>query len=87
MTAERNRNIIKRADYASCDLLAMAIAVDESIITESVNVWSTVEMGGVHTRGQLISDWRNNMKNQHNARIVKKFDIEKAKEYYMSMVL
>ncbi|XP_076108857.1 nucleoside hydrolase-like [Mytilus galloprovincialis] len=87
MTAERNRNIIKTEDFSLCDLLAMALAIDNNIITEYLHVWSTVELGGVHTRGQLISDWRNKTKNPPNVRIVKKFSIEKAKEYYMSMVL
>jgi inosine-uridine nucleoside N-ribohydrolase len=87
MTAERNRYIIKRQDYAACDLLAMVIAIDNSIITEFEDVWSTVEMGGIHTRGQLVSDWRKNTSNQPNVRIVKKFDIDKAKDYYMSMVI
>ena len=87
MTAERNRNIIKRQDYASCDLLAMVIAIDNSIITEFEDVWSTVEMGGIYTRGQLVSDWRKKTSNQPNVRIVTKFDIDKAKDYYMSMVI
>ncbi|VDI08040.1 Hypothetical predicted protein [Mytilus galloprovincialis] len=87
MTAERNRNILKTQDFSLCDLLAMALAIDSSIITEYLHVWSTVELGGVHTRGQLISDWRNKTKNPPNVRIVKKFSIEKATEYYMSMIL
>ena len=87
MTAEKNRNVMKRTEYVSCDLLTMAVAIDQSIITESVNVWSTVELGGVYTRGQLITDWQNHTKNHQNVTIVKKCDIEKAKGYYMGMVL
>ena len=86
LTADRNKRIIKRADYASCDLLAMAIVLDNSIITNSVLVWSTVELGGVNTRGQLVSDWSGVTGHHANVRIVKTVDIEKAKEMYMDMV-
>ena len=85
-TAEWVRIIHKQPDFALYDLLTMAIAIDNSIITEAVDKWATIETTGVHVRGQLVTDWHEKTDNLNNVKIVQKLDIEKAKNYYMAMV-
>ncbi|XP_052072923.1 inosine-uridine preferring nucleoside hydrolase-like [Mytilus californianus] len=86
-TAEFNRTLLKHPKYSPYDLLTMATAIDQTVITESVDEWCTVEIGGNHTRGQLVVDWENKMGNKLNVRIIKKVNTDKTKAYFMSMAM
>ncbi|CAC5416690.1 unnamed protein product [Mytilus coruscus] len=86
-TAEFNRTLLKHPKYSPYDLLTMAIAIDQTVITESVDKWCTVEIGGNHTRGQLVVDWANKTGNKLNVRIIKKVNTDKTKAYFMSMAM
>lgn len=74
-------------EYNSCDLAAMAVAVDKSVASEFHEVYVTVELSGTVTRGQMVVDWRGVLDKPHNMKIVQSYDLEKAKEMFYNMLL
>ncbi|XP_071178223.1 nucleoside hydrolase-like [Mytilus edulis] len=86
-TSHYSKTLLKHPKYSPYDLLTMATAIDQTVITESVEKWCTVEIGGGHTRGQLVIDWAGKMGNKPNVKIIKKVNTDKAKSYFMSMVM
>ena len=62
------------------DQLAVAAAVRSDVIKETRHVYATVELGGNHTRGQVVLDWSldwsGSANKQPNVYVVKKIDRE-----------
>lgn len=73
--------------YRSCDTTAMAVALDSSIILESVKMFTVVELNGSNTRGMLVADWRNMLCKLPNVTIVEKTDTKKSLTLWRGMVL
>ena len=58
----------------SADALAMAVALDPSIVVESADRHVGIELTGGLTRGATVVDWEQRMARPANARIVQKVD-------------
>lgn len=41
------------------------------------DVYCTVELNGQHTRGQMVIDWQDQMKQKANVRLISSVDMEK----------
>lgn len=65
----------------------MAVALDSSIILESVKMFTVVELNGSNTRGMLVADWRNMLCKLPNVTIVEKTDTKKSLTLWRGMVL
>uniref|UniRef100_T1J6D6 Mediator of RNA polymerase II transcription subunit 15 n=1 Tax=Strigamia maritima TaxID=126957 RepID=T1J6D6_STRMM len=76
----------KRAGYHSCDLLAMAIVVDEKVATEIVNCHATVELVGTRTRGQMVTDHRRWSGSKPNIHFVKEVDNDAFLQLFRGMI-
>jgi purine nucleosidase len=63
-----------RQRMLSADALAMAVALDPSIIVESAERHVGIELAGGLTRGATVVDWEQRMARPANARIVQKVD-------------
>ncbi|XP_061188405.1 nucleoside hydrolase-like [Saccostrea echinata] len=72
--------------YISCDVFATAVAIDSSIVLESVDIFATVELNGSLTRGMLVADWRDKLKKSPNVTIVEKTDVEKSLSLWRFML-
>lgn len=78
---------LKRANYVKVgckyrtyDDFAMAVAVTPDVVLKKQNVYATVELQGLLTRGQMIVDWQNCLKKRHNVTLIHKIDVEKLKQ-------
>jgi inosine-uridine nucleoside N-ribohydrolase len=63
--------------YLPCDELCMATTLQSDIITKSEHVYCTLELAGLHTRGQVIVDWRGFSKRPPNVLLVLEVDRKK----------
>lgn len=70
-----NKNIISMPDPT-----AMAIAIDPSIILESKDLYTRIELYSTLSYGQLIYDYMNIHKQKPNVKLVTKIDVKKFKE-------
>ncbi|XP_035691758.1 uncharacterized protein C1683.06c-like isoform X2 [Branchiostoma floridae] len=68
--------------YHSCDPFALMVAARPDIVLESEDVYATVELRGEVTRGQMVCDYRGIWKKEPNIRIVKKVDMQAAKQMF-----
>ncbi|XP_030603612.1 inosine-uridine preferring nucleoside hydrolase-like [Archocentrus centrarchus] len=66
--------------FNSCDVYAMAAAIDDTFITEHEEVVVTVELEGTYTRGMMVLDYIQKLKKAHKAIIMTKVDLEKLKQ-------
>lgn len=61
-----------------CDAVAMAVALDPSIVTESVDRFVDVELQGTYGRGMSVIDWEGMLKDKEpNVRIITRVDMAK----------
>lgn len=66
-----------RRGVIAADALAMAVAIDPSIVTRSETRHVAVELDGRLTRGATVVDWANRLGRRANARIV--LDVDQAR--------
>jgi len=67
--------------YGFCDELPTAVAIDPSIILETENrYYASVELHGLHTRGQVAIDRRNCSGRKPNVQFVTKVDMRKVEK-------
>lgn len=59
-----------RERMLSADALAMAVAIDPTVVVESVQRHVSIELNGSLTRGATVVDWEDRMGQRANARIV-----------------
>lgn len=64
----------KRRGIIAADALAMAVAIDPSIVTRSEERHAAVELEGRLTRGATVVDWARRLGHRANARIVLEVD-------------
>jgi len=67
-------------DYQLADQFAVAVLLNPEIVTESKNVYTTVECTGEFTRGQMIVDWHSKSNREPNVNLVLKVDKTKVGE-------
>ncbi|KAL3856548.1 hypothetical protein ACJMK2_011286 [Sinanodonta woodiana] len=82
----RQRVEMKSPFYRSCDLTAMAVAVDKSVAIGTESVYATVELSGTLTRGQMVVDWKGFLGKKPNVILVKKVNVERARQMYDEMI-
>jgi len=75
-----------RGGYRSCDGYAMAMVIDRSVVQSAEPVYTTVELSGQLTRGQMVVDWDGLLQQACNALVVKELDIDKIQNLFMLMV-
>ncbi|KAK3590505.1 hypothetical protein CHS0354_037552 [Potamilus streckersoni] len=63
--------------FNPCDAIAMAAALDHSIIIMATRVYATVEVKGQYTSGQMIVDWSGQLKKEHNITLITSIDDSK----------
>lgn len=66
-----------RRGVIAADALAMAVAIDPSIVTRSETRHVAVELDGRLTRGATVVDWADRLKRPANANIVLELDAER----------
>ena len=69
------KRIAPEMGYLLPDPLAMAIALQPSLVQASTRRYVTVELRGDHTRGQTVIDHRGTLKHDPNVEIVTEVDI------------
>ena len=82
----RKKQIERAKTYYSCDPLAVAVAMDPSMVLESEQRYCLVERAGQFTRGQMVVDYRGHLGRKPNVELVMKIDIEKVKRLYIAML-
>jgi purine nucleosidase len=66
-----------RSRMLLADPLAMAVALEPDIVTQTAEHHVAIELDGAHTRGATIVDWDNRSGRAPNARIVRAVDQER----------
>ncbi|KAM8976737.1 inosine-uridine preferring nucleoside hydrolase-like [Pelodytes ibericus] len=70
----------QKDSFVSYDSYAVAVAIDESILTEHQECAVSVELQGHHARGMMVLDIENRWKKNHKTILMKKLDLEKFKQ-------
>ncbi|XP_041349599.1 inosine-uridine preferring nucleoside hydrolase-like [Gigantopelta aegis] len=79
-----------RANYHGMlpiDLVAMATALDNSVVVKTEDVFAEIELSGRLTRGQVIIDYRRRLNMAPNIRVIREFDIEKLTTLTFNMLM
>lgn len=71
--------------YSFCDPTVVAIALQETIVTKSRDVFATVELQGRLSRGQMVSDSRNLQKTPPNVKQALEIDRDLMMEMFSSV--
>ena len=82
----KQRVVRKMPIFRSCDLNAMVTIVDPEVVTETTEVFATVELQGKYTRGMMVVDWHNRLGKNPNVKLIRQLDTTKAKVHFDSMV-
>lgn len=77
---------MKLPNFYVCDPVAMAIAVDNSVLMETDRKYCAVELRGELTRGQMVVDWNGILKKEPNVDIITKVDLSIIKTFYEEML-
>ena len=77
---------MKLPEFYACDPVAMALALEDSILLEADRKFCDVELWGELTRGQMVIDWTNKMGKEANVDIVTKIDHVRVKELMEDML-
>lgn len=69
--------------YMSCDLLALAVAVEPGIVTSSKKVFCEVEVqGSALTRGMSVFDWKGILGKESNTDVVEGLNMKALYELF-----
>ena len=85
-TALAQREKRRMPIFRSCDMSAMATAIDPDTVLDAVDVFATVEVKGQFTRGMMVADWRGILEKNKNVKVVKKIDTLRARELFNAIV-
>ena len=77
---------MKLPNFYACDPVAMAIAIDNSVIIETDRKYCDVELKGELTRGQMVVDWNGFLKKEPNVNIITKVDLSIVKTFFEEML-
>ena len=75
-TAERLQNTYSRPAYLLPDPLAMAITLQPELIQRSGKYFVTVELNGLHTRGQTVIDYNHVSGKTPNVNVIQALDTD-----------
>ena len=70
----RNLHKYEASSYCVWDQAAMAAAINDSVVTETKEVYCLVEISNGITRGQVVVDWQNRNKKSPNVRLMVDLD-------------
>ncbi|KAL1418548.1 hypothetical protein MTO96_005587 [Rhipicephalus appendiculatus] len=88
--AQRQREVLQRQGFMSCDLIAMASVLEPSLVTRSERHPAWVELHGATTRGMLVVDRRPSIKWHHgkppHVEFLLRFNIDGLKNLYAQML-
>lgn len=88
--AQRQREVLQRQGFMSCDLLAMASVLSPALIMHRERFPAWVELHGATTRGMLVVDRRPSIKWHHgkqpNVEFLLRFNMEGLKDLYARML-
>lgn len=76
---KKSVNHLEASGFVSCDSYAMAAAIDENFITESIKAPLSVELNGSLTRGMMVVDMTGHLEKENKAFVISKCDLEKFK--------
>ena len=71
------QNVLGRSTLYAADPLAMAVALEPSIVKKAEKHYVTVELNGRYTRGQTTVDWMDRSGRPANGNIILEVDIER----------
>lgn len=84
---DRRRKIHKDVTkHELCDPVAMAIALKRDVMTQSENLYGTVELHGEHTKGACVYDWLRSTGKSPNVCVVEGINTPAFKEMVMASV-
>ena len=72
-----------KGPYITCDPYAVCAAIQPRIVLEETHVHATMELKEGLTRGQMVVDWRGQLKKPANVRLITKIDLD----LFMQMML
>ena len=72
--------------FITCDPFVVSVIVEPEIVLNTQTVHAAVELQGVHTRGQLVVDWRGILGQPKNVVLIDKLDIEAFKRLMLKSV-
>lgn len=88
--AQRQREVLQRQGFMSCDLIAMASVIEPSLVTRCERHPAWVELHGATTRGMLVVDRRPSIKWHHgkppHVEFLLRFNMEGLKKLYSRML-
>ncbi|KAH7956834.1 hypothetical protein HPB52_012832 [Rhipicephalus sanguineus] len=88
--AQRQREVLQREGFMSCDLIAMASVLEPSLVTRCERHPAWVELHGTTTRGMLVVDRRPSIKWHHgkppHVEFLLRFNIDGLKKLYAQML-
>ena len=64
-------------NFVPADEVLMAATLNHDVITQTVDVYATVEVKGQYTWGQMVVDWGSVLKKQNNMTLVTEIDHSK----------
>ncbi|KAM8872135.1 inosine-uridine preferring nucleoside hydrolase-like [Synchiropus picturatus] len=82
-TERYQKELVSGPGFNTCDVYAVAVAIDNSLLTESEQVAVSVEREGTYARGMMALDYLDQLHKGHKATIMKKVDLEKYKQMLM----
>ena len=71
-----------RPKYYAWDQLAMAILLDQKVVTKCQDVFVTVELSGSRTRGQMVVDWQGRLGKPPNVSLIDGIDKDRYQQLY-----
>ncbi|KAF0044903.1 hypothetical protein F2P81_001432 [Scophthalmus maximus] len=83
-TERYQKELVSGPGFNTCDVYAVAAAIDDTLVTESEQVAVTVELEGTYTRGMMVVDHMDLLKKKHKVSIMKKVDLERFKQMLMA---
>lgn len=70
----------------SYDLYAIATEIDPKVVTQTEDVYATVELHGKFTRGMMVVDWRRKLRKSSNITLIKEIDNDKTRPMFEQML-
>uniref|UniRef100_A0A8C5G752 Inosine-uridine preferring nucleoside hydrolase-like n=2 Tax=Gouania willdenowi TaxID=441366 RepID=A0A8C5G752_GOUWI len=83
-TERYQKELIGEPGFNTCDVYAIAAAIDDRVVTEHEEVAVTVELAGTYTRGMMVLDHLDLLKKKHKVFILKKIDKDRFQRLLMN---